>query len=253
MRFLIIMLGLVVGSFLNVCIYRIPRGDSVVFPPSHCPDCGRRLKFYDMVPVLSYLILRGRCRYCRSKISPQYPTVETLTALTFLFIFEKYGLSIISIKYMILTSISIVVSLIDFYTMDVYYITLLPAFFVAGFYIFSDLNKIINGILGMVLGYGIIKLIDKFGQRLFNKKGMGDGDAAFLGALGFILGLELTIVAVFIAFIIGGIFAAFILIFNSKAKDNYIPFTPFLGIGAYLSAMFGYNIIRFYLLLFNVY
>lgn len=253
MSIVIIVLGLVIGSFLNVCIYRIPMGESVILPPSHCPHCSHKLDFYDMVPILSYAILKGRCRYCKAKISPLYPMVEFLTALTFLFIFKKYDLSMISIKYMILASVSIVVSIIDFFTMNVYYVTLLPAFVVAVFYILNDLSKIINSVLGMILGYIIIKLIDKFGHMLFDKKGMGDGDAAFLGALGFILGLELTVVTIFTAFITGGIFAAYIIIFKEKSKGDYMPFAPFLGIGAYLSALFGNEIIRFYVSLFNIY
>lgn len=253
MYFLIILLGLTIGSFLNVCIYRIPRGKSVSFPPSHCPHCKNRLRFYDLVPVLSYIVLGGRCRYCTAKISPQYPIVEALTALIFLFIFKRYGFSAISIKYMILACVCIVVSFIDYFTMDIYYITLLPGLIAGGLYLFIDKSKILSSVSGLILGYGVIKIIDKVGQRFFHKKSMGDGDAAFLAVLGFMLGLRLTVVAIFMAFIIGGAFAAYILLFKDKARDSYIPFGPFLGIGGYISAVFGNEIIKFYLSLFNIY
>lgn len=252
MYFLITLLGLTIGSFLNVCIYRIPRGKSISFPPSHCPHCENRLKFYDLVPALSYIFLGGRCRYCKAEISPQYPIVEALTALMFLFIFKKYSLSAVSINYMILTCVCIVVSFIDYFTMDIYYITLLPGFIVGGVYLFADKSKVLESILGMFLGYGVIKIIDKIGQMIFQKKSMGDGDAAFLGMLGFMLGLKLTVVTIFISFIIGGAFALCILIFKEKIRDKYIPFAPFLALGAYLSAMFGNEIIEFYLSLFGI-
>lgn len=247
MGLLVIIFGLIIGSFLNVCIYRIPRGESIVFPPSCCPFCGNRLKFYDMVPVLSYIFLKGRCRFCKNKISTLYPIVEILTAALFFFIYKKHGLSLVSIKYMFLTAICIVVSFIDYFTMSVYYITLLPGFVVGFIFLLVDKSKTLSGILGMIIGYGMIWIIDKFGQKIFNKKSMGEGDGAFLAVLGLLLGIKLTIVAIFIAFILGGIMAAYILLSAKKSRHDYIPFAPFLGIGAYISAMFGNELIKFYL------
>jgi len=99
MDIFVFILGLVFGSFFNVCIYRMPRGESIVFPPSHCTHCNNRLKFYDMIPVLSYIFLRGRCRYCKEKISIKYPIIELLTGFSFLLIYLRYGISLNFFKY----------------------------------------------------------------------------------------------------------------------------------------------------------
>ena len=112
--------GTIIGSFLNVCIYRIPNEESIAYPPSHCGSCGHNLKVLDLVPIFSWLFLRGRCRYCGEKVSKQYPIIEGATGLLFVFLYLKFGFTIELLKYMIFTSILIVIGIIDFKTQDVY-------------------------------------------------------------------------------------------------------------------------------------
>ena len=112
--------GIIIGSFLNVCIYRIPKEESIAYPPSHCGSCGHNLNMLDLVPIFSWLFLRGRCRYCGEKVSKQYPIVEGATGLLFVFLYLKFGFTIELLKYMVFTSILIVVGIIDFKTQDVY-------------------------------------------------------------------------------------------------------------------------------------
>jgi leader peptidase (prepilin peptidase)/N-methyltransferase len=116
----IFILGLLIGSFLNVCIYRIPKGESIAFPPSHCGSCGNNIKSYDLVPVISWILLRGKCRGCSEKISGRYALVELTTAILFLLTYFQYGVSINLLKYLILIPFLIVIAMIDYDTMEVY-------------------------------------------------------------------------------------------------------------------------------------
>ena len=117
---LIAILGLVIGSFLNVCIYRIPKEESIAFPPSHCANCKHNLSPIDLVPVFSYIFLRGRCRYCKEKISIRYPLIESLNGILYLIVYLKFGLTLIALKYCILVSILIVIGMIDYDTQFVF-------------------------------------------------------------------------------------------------------------------------------------
>jgi leader peptidase (prepilin peptidase)/N-methyltransferase len=220
MSFLIILLGVLLGSFLNICIYKILLRETITYQPSF-------------------------------GIFLQYPVVEILTSCTFFFIYKKYGLSILSIKYMILAATSIIVGFIDFFTMDIYYITILPGFITGVlFLLFYDRVDAFDSIIGFAIGYSVIWLIDKLGQMLLGKKSMGEGDALFLSIIGLLLGIRLLVVALFIAFISGGIISAYILIFKSKSKHDYIPFAPFLGFGAYFAVVLGDLLIKQYFTLF---
>jgi len=167
---LIFILGLIIGSFSNVCIYRIPRNKSIIYPASHCPKCRSKIKPVDNIPLLSYILLKGRCRNCKSKISIQYPVVELLTGLIYLIIYLIYDLSIQSLIYIILSSALVIVAFIDLNEQIVPDVISLPGI-VAGFILsfFVPYISFVNSALGVFVGGGIILIIGVAGSVIFKK------------------------------------------------------------------------------------
>jgi leader peptidase (prepilin peptidase)/N-methyltransferase len=238
---LIFIIGLIIGSFLNVCIYRIPREESIVFPPSHCPNCKLNLKWKDLIPLISYAVLRGRCRYCKARISPVYPFIEFLNAILYLLIYIKYGLSLEFIKFAFLASLVIVIGVIDYFTTDIYTNTIIVGLIVG--IAFAIISFFVEGsimiyIIGSLIGGGVISLI------ILLTNGMGWGDAELLFIIGLFLGVRLTLVTLFLSFIIGGIVGGVLIILKIKSRKDYIPFGPFISIGAVISILFGEFIIN---------
>lgn len=243
----VIVLGLLLGSFFNVCIYRIPRGESIVSPPSHCTNCNNHIKWYDLMPVISYIILKGRCRYCKEHISIRYPAVEFLTALLFFLIFLKFGLTFNLVKFLVLASWLIVVGMIDLDTTDVYFSTTITgiifgsAFMAAGY--FLNINPI-EFIVGGIFAGGFIAIV------ILLTKGMGWGDAELCVVCGLFLGLKLSIVMLFLSFIIGGAIGIGLILSKIKSRKDYIPFGPFIAVASLLTLFFGEYIINYYITMF---
>ena len=241
-------IGLVVGSFLNVCIYRIPKGESVSYPPSHCGSCNHKLSSIDLMPILSYVLLKGRCRYCRKSISPQYPLIESLNSILYMLIYMKYGHSIISIKFFIFASLVIVIGMIDYKTQDVYTSTTVFGtifgiiFVILQIVIFKEGSS--DLIAGCLIGSAII------GAIVFLTRGMGEGDIEIAGLCGLFLGTRLILLDLFIAVIIGGIAGIIILALKLKDRKDSIAFGPCIAIGALISMLFGNEIINMYLKMF---
>ena len=241
---LIILLGLIIGSFLNVCIYSISRDESIFFPQSHCTSCGYSLKPKDLVPVFSYIFLGGRCRSCKEKISITYPLVETLNACLYLLIYLKYGFTLDFLKFCLFASLLIVIGFIDFETKYVYNSTVI--FGVVSGVLFDMLiwveTKTMpwNYIVGAFIGFGVIYLI------VILTHGMGEGDIDIALICGLFLGVEGIVVALFIAIIIGGIVAGLILIFKLKNKKDEIAFVPYLAIGGIIASLYGSLLIEMY-------
>ena len=241
----VFILGLVFGSFFNVCIYRIPRGESIVSPPSHCTYCNNRLKFYDMIPVLSYIFLRGRCRYCKEKISIKYPVIELLTGFSFLLIYLRYGISLNFFKYTVLTGFMIVIGFIDFYTTDVYTSSIIAGMIFGSIFIIINIflgHNFMDCIFGAMFGFAVIGLI-----ILISKGGMGAGDAEIAGLIGIFLGLKLTVTALSLSIIIGGLTGIILVILKKKSMKDYFAFGPFMSIGAYIAILYGNEIANWYL------
>lgn len=251
MTILISLYGLVIGSFLNVCIYRIPREESIVFPSSHCPNCGTKLKAYDLVPLLSYIVQRGKCRYCGEKISPQYPIVELLNSLVYILIYNKFGLSLSFIFYGIIFSILIVIAFIDLKEMiipDILVILIIIItiiYKVLLFLLYSKSPDLLNSIGGLVLSSLLFVLI-----ILVSKGGMGGGDVTLIGSLGFILGIKNIFLTIFLSFILGAIISVILLITKIKGKKDPIPFGPFIILGFFITLFWGEDLINWYLSLF---
>ncbi len=244
---LVIILGLVVGSFLNVCIFRIPNEESISFPPSHCGICGHNLYPKDLIPVFSYIFLAGKCRYCKSKISVQYPFIEILNCLFYFFFALKYGMTMLTLKYCIMASILIVIGMIDLKTQYVYRSVTVTggacgaAFAVCGYFFNGD--NILNYVLGGLIGALVIGLI------VFFTRGMGEGDIEIAFICGLFLGLKGILLTLFFSVIIGGITGSVILIMKLKKIKDKIAFGPSLAMGAIITAFFGNEIINAYIIL----
>lgn len=246
--FLVVIFGLVIGSFLNVCICRIANEESIAFPPSHCTNCGYELKAKDLIPVLSYIFLGGKCRSCKEKISIQYPIVEILNAILYIAIYLKFGFTLNLFKFCLFASLLIVIGFIDFKTKYVYNSTVV--FGVVSGILFAVLEwmetKSIpwNYIAGAFIGFGIIYLI------VILTRGMGEGDIDIALICGLFLGIKGILVTLFLAIILGGIVATIILIFKLKERKAEIAFGPYLAIGGIIACLYGSRLIDFYLKLF---
>ena len=249
MYFLVLIIGLCIGSFLNVCIYRIPKEESIVFPASHCTSCGHELKFYELIPIVSYIFLRGKCIKCKSKISIKYPLIEILNGLLYLLLFIKYGLSFNFIFYCLLVSLLIVISIIDLESKYVYSSTTIVGVLLAIIYIIIGAYlgevKILNNLLGGLIGYGIIFLI------IILTGGMGEGDADIAGICGLFIGIKGVLVALFLAIILGGIFASIVLILKIKDRKSEIAFGPYIAIGTLIWILIGQKILTLYVSFFT--
>ena len=237
MIFIVFLYGIVIGSFLNVCIYRIPNNESLISPPSHCGNCNTRLKWKDLVPIGSYLYLKGRCRYCHSKISIRYPLVEGLTGILLVGIYLRYGIGVSFFKYSLLTLSLIVIALIDYDTTDVYSSVVYSGMVVGIVFIIIEAtiysHSISNYIIGGLIGLGVIGLI------YLLTGGMGIGDIEIAVLCGLFLGWKLEIYFLLISFVIGGAIAVTLIALKKKSKDEYIPLGPSLAIGAYIVLIIG--------------
>lgn len=245
---LVILLGLVIGSFLNVCIYRIAREESIAFPASHCTNCGYELKPKDLVPVISYIFLGGKCRSCKENISIKYPLIEILNAILYLLIYLKFGFTLSLFKFCLFASLLIVIGFIDFETKYVYNSTVI--FGVIAGVGFAALEWIESKtvpwtyIVGAFIGFGVIYLI------VMLTRGMGEGDIDISLICGLFLGVKGSLVTLFLAIILGGIVAGIILVFKLKDRKAEIAFGPYLAIGAIIACLYGNNLIDIYLNMF---
>ncbi|OMH40519.1 prepilin peptidase [Desulfurobacterium indicum] len=240
-------LGTIIGSFLNVCIYRLPREESIIFPGSHCPKCNSPIKWYDNIPIISYLLLKGKCRYCGEKIPPIYPLVELLSGLLTAGIFFRFGISFDSFYYSILTWFLIVISAIDIKELMVpvkpCYIVMVLGILLSPF---THSVSLIDSILGASLGAGIILFIIESYFIFRNKEGMGYGDANIMAVIGAFLGWKKVFFVIFFASLIGAI-VGIIFIISGKDSESPLPFGPFLAIGGYLTIFLGDLLLKFYL------
>jgi leader peptidase (prepilin peptidase)/N-methyltransferase len=245
---LIFILGLIVGSFSNVCICRIPRNESIIFPASHCPKCRSNISPKDNIPLLSYILLKGRCRNCKSKISIQYPIVELLTGLIYLIIYLTYGLSIQSLIYIILSSALVIIAFIDLNEQIVPDVISLPGI-VIGFIIsfFVPYISFINSSLGVLVGGGIILGIGMAGSVIFKKEAMGGGDVKLAAMIGAFLGWKYITISLFLGFFLGALAGIFLIMAKIKSREDTVPFGPFIVLGSLITLLWGEKIISWYI------
>ena len=247
-------MGASLGSFFNVCIYRIPNKKSVVNPPSHCYNCNTRLKPLDLVPILSWTLLRGKCRYCGQKISQRYALVELLTGLLFVLVYGVYGPNLITIYYLFLVSLLVIITFID---LDHYIIP-------DGLVIFGSVGAIIFNILGLgvgikysllgglICGGGMLVLIYLI-ELILRKEVMGGGDIKLFGMVGLFLGIKLGLLTILLSVYVGAIYGVGSIIYSRIKKKEFnsmIPYGPFISVGALLSILYGTSMINWYIGLF---
>ncbi len=245
---LIFILGLIVGSFSNVCIYRIPRNESIIYPASHCPKCRSNISSKDNIPLLSYILLKGRCRSCKNKISIQYPIVELVTGLIYLIIYLTYGLSIQSLIYIILSSALIIIAFIDLNEQIVPDVISLPGIII-GFTLsfFVPYISFINSALGVFAGGGIILIIGLAGSVIFKKEAMGGGDVKLAAMIGAFLGWRYIIISLFLGFFLGALAGIILILLKVKSREDVVPFGPFIVLGSFITLLWGEKIISWYI------
>lgn len=222
--------GTVLGSFYNVCGYRLPRGESLIKPPSHCPKCNHRLGVSELIPILSYLFQFGKCKNCKAKISLFYPIFETTTGLLFMLSYLIFGFSIDFFIAITFISMLLIIIISDYQTMIIPDSVLVVAsiMLIIELFIKNGVNVYIN-IFDGIISFMIMFLLKKLGDFLFKKESMGGGDIKLMGVIGLVLNYKLAIVTIFLASIIGLPISLLILF---KNKTNIIPFGPFLSISA---------------------
>ncbi|MCE5301454.1 MAG: prepilin peptidase [Spirochaetia bacterium] len=228
-------MGTIIGSFLNVVIYRLPRGISVAYPPSFCPHCKKPVKWYDNVPVLGYFFIKGRCRSCGIKISPRYPAVEFLLGLLFVLFFVKFGLVKIYFFYIILMGYLVVLSFIDIDRKIVPDNMVLLLILTGTFFGICNINEsvsLFDGIAGAA-GTGIIA----YGLNFFSNGKFGEGDVKLFAALGLCVGLRGSLTLMLISFMVGGVAGALLLVFKLKKRTDAVPFVPFIAAAFIINAM----------------
>ncbi len=241
-------LGLCVGSFLNVCIYRLPASKSIITPRSHCPGCGNTLKIYDNIPVLSYLCLRGKCRFCDKHIPPRYMIVELLTGLFALCVILRFGITLEAAVFFIFIATLIVITFIDIDHLiipDIISLPGIPLFFLAAVSLTTLSWK--DSALGILAGGGSLYLVAQIYYMIRKKIGMGMGDAKLLAMIGAMIGWKGIIFTIYTGSAAGTLAGIAVIIHNRK-KDfkTPIPFGPFLVIGAITYIFFGQDIINWY-------
>jgi len=246
---LVFVIGLSIGSFLNVLIYRLPRDKKFVLGRSFCPSCKKPIKFYDNIPVLSYLVLLGKCRFCKTKISFRYPLVELLNGFAWLFFFFQFGVSYNFLIFSFLSSALIVIFFVDIDFQIIPDSITLPGMIIGLSVSFlPDSIGIISALIGLIVGGGVLYLIAILGDWLFKKESMGGGDIKMTAMLGAFLGWQ-KVVLIFFGGAVIGLFVSIILMIASKniRTSRVIPFGPFLAAAALISIIYGDSIISFYL------
>ena len=239
--------GAVVGSFLNVCIYRMPRDESVVSPPSHCPHCAHRIRWYDNIPLVSYLALRGKCRGCGARISLQYPLVELINGLLTLALFLRFGPSLTFLVLFLFCSALVVVTFIDIEHQiipDEISLSGIVLGFACSF--FLPWQNWLNSLAGILLGGGSLLLVAWGYHRLTGKEGMGGGDIKLLAMMGAFLGWKAVPFIIFAGSLVGSVVGISMMLFQKKDSKLAIPFGPYLAFGALLYIFYGRGIIQWY-------
>ncbi|RMG04781.1 MAG: prepilin peptidase [Nitrospirae bacterium] len=247
----VFLFGLVIGSFLNVCIYRLPRDLSIISPPSSCPSCKNRIRPWDNIPVLSYIILGGKCRYCGERISPRYPFVELLNGVFYLVVLWRYGITPSSVILMVYFSSLIVITFIDLDFQIIPDVITIPGaiigvvagviFMTDPFYRSQPLGWL-NSLIGASLGFGLFYLI-----AVLSRGGMGGGDIKMMAMVGALTGWKGVLLTTFVGSLTGSIIGIFLVIFYGKGRKTKVPFGPFLAFGSVVTVLFGEEILRLYL------
>jgi len=261
--------GLVVGSFLNVCIHRLPRHESVIRPRSRCPQCGEPIAAYDNVPLLSYLFLRGRCRHCAARISPLYFFIELATGLLALYLYSLFGLTAAFAKAATLGAALLVLTVTDWrerllpdwvtfpgMAAGLVFSQIIPIEDGAGRFFIRllgmdripvRLDSLLDSLLGAILGAGLLYLLGEVYFRLRGREGMGFGDVKMMAMVGFFVGPQIALVTIFLGAAAGSILGLAFIAASGKSSAYELPFGSFLGVAAMIAAIWGKSMLEWYL------
>ncbi|MNI55220.1 Type 4 prepilin-like proteins leader peptide-processing enzyme [compost metagenome] len=243
--------GLLVGSFLNVVAIRVPKGESVVQPPSHCSSCKHRLAWRDLVPIWSYYGLKGRCRYCKALFSPKYAYYEALTGFMYGASAWYYGLNPELLMALLFVSILIVIVQTDLKEKLIPDRVIVFGLISCGLLrLWVHPEPLWQHAVGFLVGGGVLYLLAWFSEAILRKEGMGGGDIKLFAWIGLVLGFKLTLLTLFMASLLGTLFGLIQLIMGVYRRDRYIPFGPFIAVGAYVSYLWGNRLIQSYLSFF---
>jgi leader peptidase (prepilin peptidase)/N-methyltransferase len=237
--------GLVVGSFLNVCIHRLPLRESVVWPASRCPNCRAGLKAYDNIPVFSYLMLRGRCRSCREPISIRYPAIELVTATVFFAAFTLFDAPILYQR-LLFACAMIVLFVIDLEHRILPDVVTLPGIVLGFLFSFFMPPGWLDSLIGMLLGAGALWLMGEAYFRLRHEEGMGFGDVKMLGMIGAFLGWKLMLLTLFLSSFFGSLIGLLVIALKGGNMKYALPFGTFLAVGALVAAVVGDQFVAWY-------
>lgn len=266
--------GLIIGSFLNVCILRIPSGKSIVLPASACPKCSQAIRAYDNIPVISYLLLGGKCRGCKTRISPMYPLVELLTGLLFFGCYQLFGLSTEALKWAIFSAIMVVLVFTDLRERllpdKVNYTGFVLGLIISFFTPPSDgtalwlcgklfaypppppVISFVDALLGAALGSGLLWAVSEGYFRMRGREGMGLGDVKMMLMAGAFLGVKRTLLTILAGSVLGSALGIAFILARRKESDYELPFGSFLGMAALLVVFFGTPVVNWYQSLFLV-
>lgn len=244
---LLFVVGLVTGSFLNVCILRIPHGQSVIRPGSRCPQCKTAIRWFDNVPLLSFFWLRAQCRRCGGTISWRYPLVECLNGVGYLGIVHTFGWTRGALVYAVFLSLLLVVTMIDVDHLVIPDVISLPGM-VIGFFASAFMLPLgwAGSLLGIALGGGVLWMLAAVSPYLFGKEGLGGGDIKFLAMIGAFLGWQHVCMTLFLASCAGAVVGIGLMAFRDMERGQYIPFGPFLASGAVTSMFFYQDLFGMY-------
>jgi leader peptidase (prepilin peptidase)/N-methyltransferase len=242
----LVCLGLVVGSFLNVCIYRLPRRESLMWPGSRCPVCQTSLRWYENVPLLAYVALGGRCRTCRARISPQYPVVELATAALFVLHYWAFGWDWLLVPRLVFACAMIVLFVIDLQHRILPNVITLPGIvFGFGFSLMFPPGWSASG-LGILLGGGVLLAIAEVYYRVRREEGLGMGDVKMLAMIGAFLGWQAVLLTLVLSSFLGSAVGLSIMAARKGDLKYALPFGTFLAVGAVVSSLVGMPLLRWY-------
>lgn len=261
--------GLIIGSFLNVVIHRVPRGESIVSPRSHCPACGHPIAWYENIPLASYLVLGRRCRACKASISPRYFAVELLTGLIFAGLAAAFGFQWALAKYAVFAAMMIALMFIDLnkrllpdaitlpgMAAGLIFAFLLPvsdgtaallARWWPSLFEFPRLVSVLDALLGAIAGAGLLWIVAEVYWRVRHQEGLGFGDVKLMAMVGIFLGVKLALLTIFLGSAVGSIIGGSFMWLQGKDPRYELPFGTFLGLTALFSAVWGKEIVTWYL------
>jgi leader peptidase (prepilin peptidase)/N-methyltransferase len=244
--------GMCIGSFLNVCIYRLPMAKSIIHPGSMCPSCENPIHFYDNIPIISYLWLRGKCRFCSTPISIRYPLVEAMSGLLCLGVFLKFGPTVQALIYFLFIATLLAITFIDIdhrIIPNVISLPGIPIFFLASLAL--PTLTYLDSLLGILVGGGTLYLVAFAYSILTHKEGMGMGDIKLLAMIGALIGWKGVFFTIFVSSAVGTVSGMVVMLVSRQGMKMKIPFGPFLAIGAITYIFFGPQLLAFYFNMFR--